>query len=147
MASYSGEYIPGKCNNGIPQMNDTLKMYSVKRTDNSTINSDWLNWGLMVPYGAPFVDINNNGIYDAQIDTPGVKGASQTIFLCLTDGFPQSHTSSEGYGGGTAPLYSEVHLTAWCYSQPSYADMQFLKYVIINKGTQPWTRTFFRLGK
>ncbi len=59
--------------------------------------------------------------------------------------FQRTHTSGEGYGGGTAPLYSEVHLTAWCYSQPSYADMQFLKFVIINKGTQPWTRTYFAL--
>ncbi len=145
MASYKGEYYPGACFNGVPIKSDTFKIYSVKREDAPAPYSDWLNWGLMVPYGAPFVDVNNNGIYDPQIDTPGVKGASQTIFLCMTDGFPESHTSGEGFGGGTAPLYSEIHLTAWCYSQPTYNDMQFLKYVVINKGTQPWTRTYFSL--
>ena len=145
MASYKGEYFPGVCNNGVAQTNDTFKFYSVKRGDGSSTNTDWLNWGLMAPYGAPFVDVNNNGIYDPQIDTPGVKGASQTIFLSYTDGFPDTHNPGEGFGGGTAPLCSEVHLTAWCYSQPSYTDMQFLKFVIINKGTQPWTRTFFSL--
>jgi hypothetical protein len=145
MASYSGEFRPGFCNNGIAHTSDTFKFYSVKRGDGPSTNPDWLNWGLMVPYGAPFVDVNNNGIYDPQIDTPGVKGASQTIFLCYTDGFPSSHNSGEGFGGGTAPLYSEIHLTAWCYSQPSYNDMQFLKYDVINKGTQPWTGTYFSI--
>ena len=145
MASYKGEYLPGFCNNGVAYTNDTFKFYNVKRGDGYTTNQDWANWGLMVPYGAPFVDVNNNGIYNPQIDTPGVRGASQTIFLCMTDGFPQSHTAGEGFGGGTPPLYSEVHLTAWCYSQPSYADMQFLKFVIINKGLQPWTRTYLSL--
>jgi hypothetical protein len=145
MASYGGEYIPGICNNGIAQTNDTFKLYSVKRGDGPSTNTDWLNWGLMVPYGAPFVDVNNNGIYDPQIDTAGVRGASQTIFVCYTDGFPNSHMAGEGFGGGTAPLFAEVHLTAWCYSQLSYTDMQFLKFVIINKGAQPWTRTYFSL--
>jgi photosystem II stability/assembly factor-like uncharacterized protein len=145
MASYKGEYLPGFCNNGIAHTNDTFKFYNIKRGDGYSTNQDWANWGLMVPYGAPFVDVNNNGIYNPQIDTPGVRGASQTIFLCMTDGFPESHTSGEGFGGGTPPLYSEVHLTAWCYSQPSYNDMQFLKFVIINKGLQPWTRTYLSL--
>ena len=145
MASYSGEFRPGFCNNGIAHTSDTFKFYSVKRGDGPSTNPDWLNWSLMVPYGAPFVDVNYNGIYDPQIDTPGVKGASQTIFLCYTDGFPESHNPGEGFGGGTAPLYSEVHLTAWCYSQPSYNDMQFLKFDVINKSTQPWTRTQFSI--
>ncbi len=143
MASYKGEMIQGRCNNGVPFTNDTFKFYSVKKTDNPNTNPDWLNWGLMVPYGAPFVDVNNNGIYEPFIDTPGVKNASQTLFICMTDGFTNTHNPGEGYGGGTLPLYNEVHLTAWCYSQPSYNDMQFLKYEIINKGNAPWTRAYF----
>ncbi|MBN1633105.1 MAG: T9SS type A sorting domain-containing protein [Ignavibacteria bacterium] len=143
MASYYGEMLPGYCNDGIPYTNDTFKFYSVKRSDNPNTNPDWLYWGLMVPYGAPYVDVNNNGNYEPMIDTPGVKNASQTIFICMTDAFTSSHTDMEGFGGGTLPLYNEVHLTAWCYSQPSYADMQFLKFEIINKGNAPWMRTYF----
>lgn len=143
MASYKGEMLPGYCNNGIPYTNDTFKVYSVKRSDSPNTNPDWLFWGLMVPYGAPFVDVNNSGIYEPMIDTPGVKNAAQTVFVCMTDGFASSHNDMEGFGGGTLPLFNEVHLTAWCYSQPSYTDMQFLKFEVINKGNAPWMRTYF----
>ena len=64
MASYDGEFTPGFCNNGIAHSSDTFKFYSVKRGDTYSTNPDWAHWGLMVPYGAPFVDKNNNGIYD-----------------------------------------------------------------------------------
>ncbi len=144
-ASYRGEYTPGYCVNGSAVTNDTFKIYSVKRGDGPANNLDWNNWGLMVPYGAPFIDVNNNGTYEPMIDTPGVKNASQTIFACLTDGFQSSHTVAEGFGGGTLPLFAEVHLTAWTYSQPTYTDMQFMKYVVINKGLQTWTRTYFSI--
>ena len=144
-ASYKGEYAQGYCNNGIPDSNSNFHFYKVSRGDNQNNNSDWANWGLMVPYGAPFVDVNNNGTYEPAIDTPGVKNASSTIFICMTDGFYSEHNPIEGFGGGTQPLFSEVHLTAWCYSQLSYADMQFIKYVVINKATQPWTRTYFSI--
>jgi len=145
MASYKGEMIQGRCNNGVPFTNDTFKFYSVRKTDSPDSNPDWLNWGLMVPYGATYVDVNNNGIYEPLIDTPGVKNSSQTVFICMTDGFTNTHREYEGFGGGTTPLYNEVHLTVWCYSQPSYNDMQFIKYEIINKGNSTWTRTYFSL--
>ncbi len=127
-ASYKGEYAPGYCINGVPFTNSNFKIYKVSRGDNQNTNPDWLNWGLMVPYGAPFVDVNNNGTYEPAIDTPGVKNAASTLFLCMTDGFTFSHFGFEGFGGGTSPLFAEVHLTAWAYTQPSYADMQFLKF-------------------
>ena len=144
-ASYRGEYAPGYCINGVPFTNSNFKIYKVSRGDNQNNNPDWLNWGLMVPYGAPFVDVNNNGTYEPAIDTPGVKNAASTLFVCMTDGFTYSHLTNESFGGGTNPLFTEVHLTAWAYTQSSYADMQFLKFVIINKGTQPWTRTYFSI--
>jgi len=144
MASYRGEMTPGICNNSTPFTNDTFRVYSVSKLENSN-SFDWQHWGLMVPYGAPFVDVNNNGLYEPAIDTPGVKNASQTVFVCMTDGFQNTHTASEGFGGGTSPLFNEVHLTAWCYLQPTYSDMQFLKFEVINKSNAPWTRTYFSI--
>ncbi len=141
-ASYKGEYAPGYCNNGVPVTNSNFKFYKVSRGDNQNNNPDWLNWGLMVPYGAPFVDVNNNGTYEPAVDTPGVKNAASTIFICMTDGFASSHTSGEGFGGGTSPLYAEVHLTAWAYTQPSYADMQFIRLIILNKSNYPWISAY-----
>jgi len=137
-ASYKGEYRPGYCVNGVFFTNNNFKIYKVKRGDNSLINPDWANWGLMVPYGAPFEDVNNNGIYEPAIDKAGVKGSAQTIFVCLTDADPTTHSSSEGFGGGTPPLGAEAHLTAWCYDNPGYGDMQFLKWTVINRNNLAW---------
>ena len=149
MASYTGEYVPGYIidSSGLPRARTDarFKIYNVKRNDSYISNPDWLNWGYMVPYGAPFVDVNNDNIYEPVIDTPGVRGASQTIFICLTDGFPEEHNLGEGFGGGTLPLYAEVHLTAWGYDNPGYADIQFLKWDVINKNVNAWDSTYFAI--
>jgi len=140
-ASYTGEYVPGHCVNGTLQTNSSFKLYRVTRGDNQNSNPDWANWGLMVPYGAPYIDANHNGTYEPAIDTPGVRFAAQTVFLCMTDADPSAHTASEGFSGGTIPLGAEVHLTAWCYTNPGLQDMQFLKWVVINKNTSAWDST------
>lgn len=100
MCTYNGEYYPGYCNNGVAASNSIFKVYTIRRGDSHLSNPDWQNWGLMVPYGAPFVDVNMSGNYEPMIDTPGVKNASQTVFMCLTDGFSESHNPGEGSGGG-----------------------------------------------
>jgi hypothetical protein len=137
-ASYTGEYRPGESIEGQFYTDTRFKHYKVKRGDNYINNPSWLNWGLMVPYGAPFTDVNNNGTYDYFIDIPGFKGAAETIFICLTDGDSLTHTPSEGFGGGTKPLYSVVGLTAWCFDTLVYKDMQFFKWTIKNGSTQIW---------
>jgi hypothetical protein len=62
MASYKGELAPGYIvdSSGFPRARTDIrfKFYNVKRADNWINNPDWLNWGLMVPFGAPFVDVN-----------------------------------------------------------------------------------------
>lgn len=144
--SYSGEYAPGHVviNGGVPTaVTDwTFHIYSVKRGDNQNNNPDWLYWGYMIPYGAPFIDVNHNGTYEPAIDTPGIRYAEQTIFLCMTDGFASEHGPGEGFGGGTLPLFNEVHVTAWCYNVLYLQDVQFLKWDIINKSTTPWNSTY-----
>ncbi len=142
-ASYSGEWAPGYVENGVPITDARFKLYSVKVGDNANNNPDYANWGDMVPFGAPYVDINNNGTYDPGTDLPGVRDASETIFVCLTDGFVDEHNSSEGFGGGTAPMNAEMHLTAWAYNVSGIEDMQFLSFKIINKNTSAWDSTFF----
>jgi hypothetical protein len=141
-ASYSGEYAPGYIENGIAQTDPRFKIYSVRAGDNESNNPDYANWGQMVPFGAPFVDKNENGIYDAG-DEPGIADAGQTIFICLTDGFQEEHNSSEGFGGGTTPMMAEVRLTAWAYNITGIDNMQFIRFEVINKNTAPWDSTFF----
>ena len=138
-ASYTGEFRPGYIFGGQPYTNQYFKIYKIKRGDNQFNNPDYANWGFMVEYGAPYVDVNNNGLFEPSIDTPGVKHASQTIFLCMTDGFPESHVHNEGFSGGTAPLMAEVHFTAWCYDSQGLEDVQFRKWEVINKSTANWS--------
>jgi hypothetical protein len=60
----------------------------------------------------------------------------------MTDGFPASHQIGEGFGGGTPPLYAELHMTAWGYDNPGYQDMIFKKFVLINKNDTAWNSTY-----
>jgi len=144
MASYSGEYAQGYVNGiGGPVYRDsTFRVYKIKRGDNQYNNPDYAQWGNMVPFGAPYIDVNNNHIYEPGIDTPGIKHAKQVIFVCLTDGFPEEHSIGEGFGGGTLPMMAQVQLTAWAYDKQELIDMQFLKWVVINKNSNAWDSTF-----
>jgi len=143
---YGGEYAPGYSSNSTGYTDSTFKLYKVARGDNNFNNPDYANWWRMIPFGAPFDDINNNGIFDSGIDKPGVKLAAQTIFICMTDAFPENHTTSTGFAGGTLPLYSEKHLTAWCYDNVGgLEDVQFLKMEIINKSLFNWSKAYFAI--
>ena len=142
-ASYKGEYAPGYVSNGAAVTDSRFRIYSIKKGDNAAgTNPDFAEWGNMVPFGAPYVDVNNNGIYDTG-DIPGIKDADQTLFVCLTDGFPETHSSSEGFSGGTEPIFAEVHLTLWCYNTQGLENIQFVNWVVINKSNVNWERTHF----
>jgi hypothetical protein len=146
MASYKGEYAPGRWNTTSNKWETSgdFKMYFVKTGDNAGNNPDYANWYKMVPYGAPYKDVNHNGVYDDGIDVPGQTNAGQTIFECMGDGDLTAHSPGEGFGGGVnSPLLgAEIHFTAWAYSTPGLEDLQFVNWVIINNGTQKWDSTF-----
>jgi photosystem II stability/assembly factor-like uncharacterized protein len=145
-ACYFGEYWQGTTNNGVPETPAYLKrVYKIKQGDNCYNSIDWANWGSVAPFGAPYKDMNNNNIFDPCIDTPGVMNASQTVFMALTDGFANSHFAGEGFGGGTQPLFADVRITAWCYSDSILRDVQFVKWEIINKGIYFWDSLHFAL--
>ncbi|MFA5012916.1 MAG: hypothetical protein WC644_13330, partial [Ignavibacteria bacterium] len=144
MASYRGEYAPGTFQNGAWTTNSDFKMYTVRIGDNAYNNPDYANWYKMIPYGAPYKDVNGNHQYDDGIDIPGAENASQTIFECMGDGDISQRSPFEGFGGGiTNPiLKAEIYFTAWAYSIPGIEDVQFMSYTIINKGTARWDSTF-----
>lgn len=147
MASYKGEYRPGIVVNGAGVTSGDFKIYNVKAGDNGATNPDYENWSKMIPYGAPYDDVNNNGVWDKGIDIPGRKNAAQTFFLCMTDAFVEGRDPGEGFGGGvTDPLLlCEIHMTAWCYNTPGLEDLQFLNWVIINKNTKAWQNVYMGL--
>ena len=144
MASYAGEYVQGYIDGiGGPVMTDSrFRVYKIKSIDNAGTNPDYAQWGNMIPFGAPYIDKNNNHQWDPGVDIPGIKDAEQTIFVCLTDGFPEEHSLGEGFGGGTPPMMVQVQLTAWGYNTPGLEDIQFFNWVVINKNANAWDSTF-----
>src|SRR5690349_21869824 len=64
VASYKGEYTPGYSANAQFFTDPRFKFYKIKRGDNHLNNPDWLNWGVMVSFGAPYVDVINSGHYE-----------------------------------------------------------------------------------
>jgi hypothetical protein len=145
MCSYAGEYGPGYVNNSgsepVAVTDSRFRIYKVTSTSNNN-EPDYAQWGDMVPFGAPYDDVNNNHQYDPGVDRPGRKDAAMTLFACLTDGFPETHTSGEGFGGGTLPLFVELHFTAWAYTSPGLEDIQFINWVVLNKSKTAWKRTY-----
>ena len=146
MCTYKGEYWLGQIVNGVPQTPAILnKIWKVSAGDNCYNSIDWANWGMVVPYGAPYRDMNNNGQYDPCIDIPGMRNASQTIFMALTDGYTLSHYVGEGYGGGTLPLNADLKITAYCYNDSVVQDVQYIKFDLINRGSVAWNNVYMAL--
>jgi len=84
---------------------------------------------------APFIDVNNNGIYDPLTggDYPQIKG-DQTLYYIFNDKFT-GHTQTWG-----APLGIEVHAMAYAYGCPNFingknelAYTTFYNYKIYNR--------------
>ncbi len=101
---------------------------------------DWINWP--VDLGAPFEDVNDNGIYDPVLDNqgaaiasegdhPGIADADQVIWFVAND-FSSSQTNEFL---GAEPLGLEYQVTAWAYNQASarLGQIIFKKYKFINK--------------
>lgn len=78
---------------------------------------------------APFIDVNNNGIYDPEYgDYPHIKG-DEAIFWVMND-LGGLHTSSNGQSLGV-----EIHALAYAYSNPTSPlhDATFYEYKVIKK--------------
>ncbi|HEX9006639.1 MAG TPA: hypothetical protein VF889_05060 [Bacteroidota bacterium] len=94
-------------------------------------DADWNEW----PWrdGAPYTDVDGNGVYDPTVDIPGVKGASQTVWFVAND----LNTTNTANLYGTQPLGVECQYTIWAYSQQgALGNMIFKSYLLINKSTQ-----------
>jgi hypothetical protein len=101
--------------------------------------SDWKEWP--VNLGAPYYDVNNNGIYDPILDEnnmptprigdyPGLQNADQVIWYVMNDLNPTYTYSFYG----SPPIGLEVQVTVWSYKQPNSILGQtiFKRYKIYN---------------
>ncbi len=93
--------------------------------------TDWQEWPTEL--GAPFYDLNNNGIYEpGQGETPGIADADQVVWMVITDA--DTVTTRDLYG--TDPIGIEQQMTLWAYNQPGGGLGQIIFKLIrlINKG-------------
>ncbi len=89
---------------------------------------DWNEWP--VDLGAPWVDMNNNGVYDSYIDIAGIAGADQVIWLVVND--LDSIRTLGLYG--SLPIGLELQITIWAYEDYSRLGQAiFKRYKLINK--------------
>ncbi|GJQ21102.1 MAG: hypothetical protein HBSIN02_14570 [Bacteroidia bacterium] len=113
--------------------------------------TDWTAWP--TDKGAPFIDRNNNGVYDpppafsatftvdslisTNADEPGVAGvdpnspADQVIWTVYND---LNVAQAQGFAG-SEPLGLEIQKTVWGYKRSdALGNLYFSRYKIINKG-------------
>ena len=89
---------------------------------------DWTEWP--GDLGAPFKDIDENGIYNPIIDIPGIEGAAQTIWFVANDQEPGLTMNLYG----TLPIGLEYQATMWEYKDSlGFNNFFFRRYKLINK--------------
>lgn len=108
---------------------------------------DWDQW----PWqdGAPYADVNGNGVYDADPDgngiydlgedIPGFPGADQTIYFIANAA--DGEKSMQFYASPAQQI--EMHATIWGYSRTGpLGNMIFKKYNLLNKGADDYTNFY-----
>jgi hypothetical protein len=98
---------------------------------------DWNEWP--AEYGAPYDDVDDDGVYNPLVDIPGVPGAEQTAWYAAND--VDSNKTKFLYG--SLPLGIEMQVTIWEYRTNKTLDnIIFKKYTLINKGDYEITNMY-----
>ncbi|NQV30188.1 MAG: T9SS type A sorting domain-containing protein [Candidatus Marinimicrobia bacterium] len=102
---------------------------------------DFQNWP--TTFGAPFVDVDEDGVYSplpSGPDYPEMMG-HQMLWYVSNDAEEANHTVF-----GTSPLGLEVQTTVWGYARnDELGDMMFVRSLIINKGVNQISDTYVGL--
>lgn len=104
----------------------------------SQYEKDWNEWP--AESGAPFKDVNGNGIYEPSIDIPGIPEADQTIWFVAND--LDSNQTKKLYG--SLPMGIEMQTTVWAYKNVEpLNNMIFKRYIVINKSITKFEEMYF----
>ena len=90
---------------------------------------DWEEWP--VEHGAPYYDLDDDGVYTAGEDEPGIAQADQVVWYVVNDYSRTATTSLYG----SLPIGIELQTTLWAYNQPGVrlGQIIFKSNKIINK--------------
>ncbi len=134
-AEYTSEYVPG--NLGIPDSSQ-YRIYTIYSGDDPS-NPDWVDWP--VDQGAPWVDVDSNGVYDPYVDHPDIIGDMFQWYV-MNDGDAAQHTLL----WGTQPLDVEVRVSLFGFDHPGVmGNTLFIKFQIINSGLNQLDSMFVSL--
>ncbi len=93
---------------------------------------DWNNWP--AADGAPYTDVDSNGVYDPTVDIPGQPGADQTLWYVAND----VNTTRTLYLSGSPLIGIEMRRTVWGYNkQGALGNTIFASSLIINQSGAP----------
>jgi hypothetical protein len=125
-----------------PGMESTLQMQEASLISHSQATTareiydqyiaDWNEWPARD--GAPFLDADDDGVYNPLVDVPGVPGADQTLWYVAND-----LDSARVYGLSGSPVIGiEMQKTIWGYTG-SYAlsNTIFIRTMLINRSGAP----------
>ena len=97
--------------------------------DRDAYERDFNEWP--VEDGAPWVDINGDGIYTAGTDQPEFVG-DEALWYVSND----LDTARTRYTYGSDPIGLEIQTTVWAYHKKNFLDnVVFKKYTLINKSS------------
>jgi hypothetical protein len=119
---------------GIPPQQVTQDQINMLREE---YRQNWENWPSHI--GAPFEDLNSNGIRDPG-EKPGLADADQVLWFVYSD----LDSSRANNLFGSPPIGLEIQVTIWAYNPPDDgSDLNkalrqtiFKRYRIIYKGTK-----------
>ena len=122
---YRSEFVPG--NWGSDFNNQQFHIYEINKSDGPG-SPNWIRWP--VDQGAPWVDVNSDGIYSPFNDRPDVVGDLFHWYV-MNDGDIAAHEDLFE----TEPLDVEVRVSLFGFDiQKPLSNTLFVKYQIINEG-------------
>jgi len=145
-ATYESSFLQGKLWNDGTYTSGDNPYFSVYQTaknwedlpqgeERAKFENAYNNWP--VDIGAPFIDHNDNGTYEPEIDEPDLEGDRMMWFINHTADSAKSVSSYGSYGDNI-----EVQTSVWA-SEDLFPDVVFKKFKIINKEDEPLENFYF----
>jgi hypothetical protein len=121
------------------------KIYKIVKKDSSAdINGNYDSWNSWpVSQGAPWVDVDNDGIYTPRKgDHPEFYGDQQMFWVYNDLNYSGHVNTSTGL-----PLGVEVHVLVWAFEQEgALGNTVFIRYQIINKSDTTYNNAYVSLS-
>lgn len=97
---------------------------------------DWMEWP--VERGAPFTDVDNDGVYNPYVDVPGYPGATQTCWFFANGLHPDNLKLLYDQR-----MWIEMQFTTWAYGEnDKLKNTIYRSYKLINKGNETYNNMY-----